>query len=80
IRSYEKENGKIKLNDYKSYSYSYHSISNWAVDYIKKAETIGLLNRVRSNELKGEITESEYKKIINLYQEIYNVKKDINLS
>ncbi|WP_113672977.1 S-layer homology domain-containing protein [Vallitalea guaymasensis] len=78
IRAYEKENGEIKLNEYKSYSYSYHSVSNWAVNYMKKAEEIGLLSRVRSNELKGEITESEYKRIINLYQEIYNVKKDIN--
>jgi hypothetical protein len=80
IRAYEKKNGEIELNDYKSYSYtySYYSVSNWAINYIKKAEKIGLLNNFKSNELKGEITELEYKKLINLYQEIYNVKKDIN--
>ncbi|GKX30325.1 hypothetical protein SH1V18_28050 [Vallitalea longa] len=78
IRSYEQEKGEIKLNNYKPYSYNYYNVSSWAVSYIRKAEKIGLLDTVKSNELKEEITEEEYKRIIKKFQEIYNGKKDIN--
>lgn len=76
IRAYEKEKGEIKLYNYKPYSYSYYNVSGWAVNYIRKAEKIGLLDTVRSNELKEDITEEEYKRIIKKFEEIYN--KDIN--
>ena len=71
IRAYEKEKKEIKLNNYRPYSYSYYNVSSWAVNYIRKAEKLGLLDTVKSNELKEQITDAECKKIIKRFKQIY---------
>jgi hypothetical protein len=70
IRYYEQNFGEIDIKD-SSKNYSHYLVSDWAIPYIKKAEKIGIITTDKKNSLKKEITESEYEKIINLYNNIY---------